>query len=102
MHGDGSLGDRAEGRATIQPVGLTREEGRVAFEFLDGGRTPAGCIDHLLEQKRRRGLRVPEDRKRWYCSEIRIAADVGDQEQSASRPHGETLTGREDPVSGVP
>ena len=78
VHGDHSPGDRGERRAAIQRVGLAREEGRVAFD-LDQVEV-GGRIDHLLEQAPRGCLRVPEDGA-VGLHVLRVAADVGDQEQ---------------------
>jgi hypothetical protein len=48
VHGDNCLHGRSDRRIAVQPVSLTREEGRVAFD-LDQVKVQGG-IDHLFEQ----------------------------------------------------
>jgi CRP-like cAMP-binding protein len=84
VHGDHGLGDGGEHRAAIQRVGLAREEGRVAFD-LDQVEV-AGRIDHFLEQALRGCFRVPEDGA-VGLHVLRVAADVGDQEQRTPGLH---------------
>ena len=84
VHGDGSLGDGGDRRAAIERVGPAREEDRVTFD-LDQVEV-AGRIDHPLEQARRGCLRVPED-SAVDLHVLRVAADVGDQEQRTPGLH---------------
>ena len=70
--------------AVIQRVGLAREERRVAFD-LDQVEA-AGRIDHLLEQAPRGCLRVPEEGA-VELHVLRVAADIGDQEQGTLGLH---------------
>ena len=70
----------------------TREKRCVAFD-LDQVEA-AGRIDHLLEQERRGRLRVSEDAA-VELHVLRVAADVGYQEQRTPGRHGWTLTGRD-------
>ena len=80
----------ASDHLAIQWVGLAREKGRVAFD-LDQVEV-AGRIDHLLEQARRRCLRMPEQGA-VELHVLRVAADVGNQEQLTPCLHAATLTG---------
>jgi hypothetical protein len=84
MHGDRSLRDGGERRGAVQRVGLARKEGRVAFE-LDQVEV-GGRIDHLLQHARRGCLRVPEE-SAVELHVLRVAADIGDQEQRTPSLH---------------
>jgi hypothetical protein len=90
VHGDNSLGDGGEPRIAIQCFGLAREERRVAFD-LDQVEA-AGRIDDPLEQAPRGCLRVPEEGA-VELHVLRVAADVGDQEEGTFGLHADANSG---------
>ena len=73
--------DDGQRRRSVQPGGVAREEGRVALD-LDQVEVPRG-VDDLVEHAPRGRLRVPEDAA-VELHVLRVAADVGDQEQCTS------------------
>src|SRR5207249_1589462 len=84
MHGDGYTSDGGQRRRSVQPVGVARKEGRVALD-LDQVKVWRS-VDDLVEQTSRGGLRMPEDAA-VGVHVLRVAADVGDQEQRTPSRH---------------
>ena len=78
MHGHDGLDGRSDRGVAVQRVGLTREEGCVAFD-LDQVEVGRG-IDHLLEQPAGVDLGVGKAHP-MGSHVLGVAADVGDQEE---------------------
>src|SRR6478735_9403358 len=89
MHGDGRVGDGGHRCRSVQSVGVARQEGRVALD-LDQVKA-SGSVDDLVEHASRGRLRVSEHAA-VKVHVLRVAADVGDQEQCTTSRHGGTVS----------
>ena len=89
MQGDGGLSDGGQRCRSVQSIGVAREEGGVALD-LDQVEARGG-VDDPVEHPGRGRLRVPEDAA-VELHVLRVAPDVGDQEQRTPGRHSRTLT----------
>src|SRR3954463_13406700 len=84
VHGDHGTSDGGQRRSSVHPVGVAREEGGVLLD-LDQVEVPRGS-DGLVEQASGGRLRVPQH-PAVELHVLRVAPDVGDQEQYTPGRH---------------